>query len=99
MASSTTNRVLGFLLIYIVTCFVFQLLLTFVCDMDLLTALTGSISCIGNVGPAFGMLSPDRTFAWMTPPAKLLMALEMLIGRLELYTVMIFFLPSFWKKV
>ena len=80
------------------TCFVFQLLLTLVCDTDMLTALSGSVSCIGNVGPAFGMLSPDKTFAWMSPAAKLLMALEMLIGRLELYTVLIFFLPSFWKK-
>ena len=94
----TINRVLGFVLIYMTTCFVFQLLLTFFCDMDLLTALTGSVSYIGNVGPAFGMLGPDRTAAWMTPPAKLLMALEMLIGRLELYTVLIFFLPSFWKR-
>ena len=98
IASSTTNRVLGFLMIYMLTCLVFQLLLTFVCDMDLLTAISGSVTCISNVGPAFGMLSPDKSFAWMSAPAKLLMALEMLIGRLELYTVMIFFLPSFWKK-
>ena len=97
-APSTINRVLGFLLIYMTTCFVFQLLLTLVCDTDMLTALSGSVSCIGNVGPAFGMLSPDKTFAWMTPAAKLLLALEMLIGRLELYTVLIFFLPSFWKR-
>ena len=77
---------------------VFLLLLTLCCDMDLLTAITASITCIGNVGPGFGMLSPDRTFYWMNPPAKLLLAVEMLIGRLELYTVMIFFLPSFWKR-
>ena len=97
-APSTINRVLGFLLIYVSVCFVFQLLLTLICDMDMLTALTGSVSCIGNVGPAFGKLGPSCSFAWMTPPAKLLMALEMLIGRLELYTVLIFFLPSFWRK-
>ncbi len=98
MAVSTTNRVLGFLMIYMLTCLVFQLLFTFVCDMDLLTAISASVTCISNVGPAFGKLSPDQSFAWVSAPAKLLMALEMLIGRLELYTVMIFFLPSFWKK-
>jgi len=97
-APSTINRVLGFLLIYMLVCFVFQLLLTLVCDMDMLTALTGSVSCISNVGPAFGKLGPSCSFAWMTPAAKLLSALEMLIGRLELYTVLIFFLPSFWKR-
>ena len=98
VAPSTINRVLGFVMIYMLTALVFQFLLALVCKMDLLTAVTASFSCIGNVGPAFGMLSPDKTFAWMTMPAKLLLALEMLIGRLELYTVMIFFLPSFWKK-
>ena len=98
VAPSTINRVIGFLMIYILTGLVFQFLLALVCRMDLLTAITASFSCIGNIGPAFGMLSPDKTFSWMTAPAKLLLALEMLIGRLELYTVMIFFLPSFWKK-
>ena len=98
MAVSTTNRVLGFLMIYMLTSLVFQLLFTFVCEMDLLTAISASVTCISNVGPAFGKLSPDQSFAWVSAPAKLLMALEMLIGRLELYTVMIFFLPSFWKK-
>lgn len=39
-----------------------------------------------------------NTFSWVNPPAKLLLALEMLIGRLELYTILIIFLPSFWKK-
>lgn len=97
-APSTINRVLGFLLIYMTTCFVFQLLLTLVCKMDMVTALTGSISCISNVGPGFGRLGPSCSFGWVTPPGKLLMALEMLIGRLELYTVLIFFLPSFWKR-
>ncbi len=94
----TINRVLGFLLIYMTTCLFFLLLLTLVCDMDMLTALTGSITCISNVGPGFGRLGPSCSFGWVTPPAKLLMALEMLIGRLELYTVLIFFLPSFWKR-
>ena len=98
VAPSTINRVIGFLMIYILTGLSFQFLLALVCKMDLLTSITASVTCIGNVGPAFGKLAPDQTFSWMNAPAKLLLALEMLIGRLELYTVMIFFLPSFWKK-
>ena len=98
MTVPTINKVLGFLMIYMLTSLVFQLLFTFVSDMDLLTAISASVSCISNVGPGFGKLAPDQSFYWVSAPAKLLMALEMLIGRLELYTVMIFFLPSFWKK-
>lgn len=96
--SSVINRVLGFFTIYILTIFLFQILLTAICNMDFLTSLTASISCIGNVGPAFGKLSPANSCAWIPAGGKLLMALEMLIGRLELYSVMIFFLPGFWKK-
>mgnify|MGYP001426144784 CR=1 FL=1 len=85
-------------MIYIFTAFIFTLLLAFSCEMSPLTAITASITCLSNVGPAFGALSPDCTFAWLTPSAKLLLSLEMLIGRLELYTILIFILPSFWKK-
>ncbi|MBO4648664.1 MAG: TrkH family potassium uptake protein [Lentisphaeria bacterium] len=98
LESSTINRVLGFLLIYMVTGLVFLLLLTLCSDMDLMTAISASVTCIGNVGPGFGKLAPDQSFSWMEPAAKLLLAVEMLIGRLELYTVLIFFLPSFWKR-
>ncbi len=95
---SGTNRILGFFMIYIFTMFLFTLLLSLACDMSPLTAITASISCLSNVGPAFGTLSPDSSYAWMTSTAKLLLAAEMLIGRLELYTILIFILPSFWKK-
>ena len=96
--TSVINRVLGFFTIYMLTLFLFQILLTAVCDMDLLTAFSASVTCIGNVGPGFGRLSPVNSCSWISPGGKLLMALEMLIGRLELYSVMIFFLPGFWKK-
>ena len=96
--TSVINRVLGFFTIYMLTLFLFQILLTAVCNMDLLTAFSASATCIGNVGPGFGRLSPVNSCSWISPGGKLLMALEMLIGRLELYSVMIFFLPGFWKK-
>ncbi|MBQ9336283.1 MAG: TrkH family potassium uptake protein [Lentisphaeria bacterium] len=102
LSTPLMNRVLGFLLIYISTWLLFAFLLTLVCPpgskMDLVTALTGSLTCISNIGPAFGNLPPDKTFFWLPPAAKLLMALEMLIGRLELFSVLILCLPSFWKR-
>ncbi len=92
------NKALGFLLIYIMTFFLFALILPMVCKMDLVTALSASLTSISNVGPGFGQISPVQTFAWMNIPAKLLLSLEMLIGRLELYTMLVIFLSSFWKK-
>ena len=67
-------------------------------DVSMETALSASLTCLANVGPGFGQLSSAYTFSWMTPPAKLLLAFEMILGRLELYTVLVLFLPSFWKK-
>ena len=63
---------------------------------DLLTAFTASLSMVGNIGPAFGSLSPS--FTWQAVPSalKLVYSFAMLAGRLELYTMLIFFFPSFW---
>jgi trk system potassium uptake protein TrkH len=38
------------------------------------------------------------SFSWMTPAAKVLLSFEMILGRLELFTILVLFLPSFWKK-
>ncbi len=98
METPVLNKALGFLAIYVLTVFLFATLLPMICEMDMITAISASATCISNAGPGFGHISPMNTFSWMNPPAKLLLALEMLIGRLELYTILIIFLPSFWKK-
>ena len=98
METPVLNKALGFLAIYVLTVFLFATLLPMVCEMDMITSISASATCISNAGPGFGRISPMNTFSWMNPPAKLLLALEMLIGRLELYTILIVFLPSFWKK-
>ena len=98
MDTAVLNKAFGFLAIYILTVFLFATLLPMVCEMDMITAISASATCISNAGPGFGKLAPIYTFSWMNPAAKLLLALEMLVGRLELYTILIIFLPSFWKK-
>ena len=53
---------------------------------------------VGNVGPAFGMLGPAANYGSLPVLVKLWYCFAMLAGRLELYTMIIFFLPSYWKK-
>lgn len=62
------------------------------------SSLGVTASSLGNVGPAFGKYSPVDNFAGMTYPAKWFSAFLMLLGRLELFTVLIIFTPFFWKK-
>lgn len=64
---------------------------------DLLTSLTTSLSIVGNVGPAFGAASPANTLAEFSPAIKWAFSFAMMVGRLEIYTVLVLFLPRFWK--
>ncbi len=66
--------------------------------LDFETALGGAASALGNVGPAFGDLSPVDNYNSLPKLAKLWCAFLMLIGRLELFTVLILFTPFFWRN-
>lgn len=66
--------------------------------LDIITSLSSVASALNNVGPALGQAGPTYTYAPFPAPAKWVLALCMLIGRLEYYTVLILFIPAFWKK-
>lgn len=66
--------------------------------LDVLTSFTGALSMVGNVGPAFGLLGPTANYGALPVFVKLWYCFAMLAGRLELYTMFIFFMPSYWKK-
>lgn len=66
--------------------------------LDFKTALGGAASALGNVGPAFGGLSPVDNYGWLPSGAKWWMSFLMLIGRLELFTVLILLTPFFWRN-
>lgn len=66
--------------------------------VDAVTSFTGCLACIANVGPAFGALGPMDNYADLPQVAKWIMTLDMLLGRLEIYTVIILFFPRFYRK-
>jgi len=63
-----------------------------------MSALGASASCLGNIGPAIGSLSPVDNYNHLSDAAKYFCSFLMLIGRLELFTVLILFTPFFWSK-
>ena len=67
-------------------------------NLDLFTAFTGALSMVGNVGPGFGKLGPSFNYGFLPSLLKWWYCFAMLAGRLELYTMIIFFMPSYWKK-
>ena len=94
---STINKTLAFIALYLGIIFFVTLLLPFLSEMDFVTAFTATVACISNVGPGFGEVGPAVTYGWMSAPAKLLLSFAMVLGRLEIYTLLVIFLPSFWK--
>jgi trk system potassium uptake protein TrkH len=65
---------------------------------DLTTAVSASIATIGNIGPGLAGIGAVENYAWIPLPAKWLLVLSMLLGRLEIFTVLIVFRPSVWRK-
>lgn len=93
-----TQSVLGFVFLFFTSLAMLAFALG-ITGLDFQSSLTAAATAIANVGPALGeSLGPSDTFAQLPQSAKWLMTLGMLIGRLELYTVLILFVPRFWKR-
>jgi len=64
-----------------------------------MTALSGSLTAISNVGPGLGsVIGPSGTFAPLSEGSKWILALLMVLGRLEVLTVLVLFDPGFWRR-
>ena len=99
MKAPAIQKTVAFFAAYIGIILVFALLLPAVCpECTWETALSISITSLSNVGPGAAQIGQAANFDWLNPAAKLLSAFEMLIGRLELFTILVLFLPSFWRK-
>ena len=93
-----TYNVLAFVMIYL---FIFGLgvfLISFT-GVDFDTALGAVATSLGNIGPGLGSVGPVNNFSAITPFGKCLLAFLMLLGRLELFTVLMLFNPNFWKRI
>jgi trk system potassium uptake protein TrkH len=65
--------------------------------IDFLTSLGASAATVGNIGPGLGGVGPTDNYGWMSQPALGIMSFLMLVGRLEIYTVLLLFHPETWK--
>ena len=91
------RSVIGFLALYIGLFAVCTVILSGL-GVDFVTSLTAVASCIGNIGPGFGMVGPAENYAVIPTLGKWLLIWCMLLGRLEIYTVIILLAPEFWRK-
>jgi trk system potassium uptake protein TrkH len=90
-------NILSFFIIYMLIFIMSSVILTFL-GLDFYSALGAAASSLGNIGPAIGSVSPVNSFAHLSNSAKWFCGFLMLVGRLELFTVLILFTPFFWRK-
>jgi trk system potassium uptake protein TrkH len=90
-------NIMAFFILYLVVFVVGALVFSFL-GIDMITSLGTTASSLGNVGPSFGALSPVHNYDSLPPFGKWWSAILMLLGRLELFTVLIIFTPYFWKN-
>ena len=91
------KNTLGFYLFYIFI-FVFTSVIYSITGLDVETSLTAAASAIGNIGPGLGTIGPWENWAHLSDLAKWVTSFTMLMGRLEIFTVVVLFSRSFWRK-
>ena len=91
------NSVIIFIFSYLLLFLVISMLLS-ISGLDFLSAISGAATSISNVGPGLGdMIGPNGNFAQISDTAKWILSFAMLLGRLEIFAVLVLFLPSFWR--
>ena len=94
---SVSSAVMNFFAVYFTLFGLFAILLNMT-GLDFLTAMSAAGTAISNVGPGLGeVIGPDSTFKELNDPAKWVLSMAMLTGRLELFTVLVLFVPRFWR--
>lgn len=95
--SEVTRSVASFIILYILI-----LLGSFIVislnGFDFATNMTAVTTCLSNVGPGLNMAGPTENMAFFSPFSKLVLCLDMLLGRLEVFPILMLFTPSIWKK-
>ena len=92
------SSIISFVFLYIIIFFIITTLLS-ISGLDFITAVSGAATSISNVGPGLGgMIGPSGNFSLLPDFSKWILAAGMILGRLELFAIIVLFIPSFWRR-
>jgi len=97
VSQSIIFNVMAFFLIYVLTFAAGTIILSLM-GYDFETSIGGTIASLGNIGPGIGGVGPIENYSFFSPIAKWFLSFLMLLGRLELFTILIVLSPAFWKQ-
>ena len=90
--------IISFIYMYLLIFFVISALLS-LSGLDFITSISGAATSISNVGPGLGsIIGPNGNFSTLPDVSKWILSLGMILGRLELFAILVLFLPSFWRN-
>ncbi len=91
------SNVVQFFCLYIMLVALGVLVLTML-GIDIVSSLTATASCLGNIGPGFAAVGPTQNYSFIPDAGKYLLSALMLIGRLEIFPMLVLLLPAYWKQ-
>lgn len=91
------HNIVAFVLLYLII-FILASLLLLTQGLDMLSSISAAAAALGNIGPGFGLVGPAGNYGDLSNFSKVLLIACMLIGRLEIYTLTVLFVPTFWKQ-
>jgi trk system potassium uptake protein TrkH len=97
VAEDKMFRTLSFFIIFLCV-FTAGAFLLMICGLDFTSSVGASVACLGNTGPGLGSVGPANSFVAVPAAGKWVCSFLMLLGRLELYSILILFSPSFWIR-
>ncbi len=97
LGEDTVQAVTGYMIIYFMLIALFVLLIS-INNLDFETSFSAVLACLNNIGPGMAAVGPTANFAALSNLSKIVLTIAMLIGRLEIYPILLFFIPSTWKK-
>ena len=90
--------IIGFVFLYISLVLVSTVVVS-ASGADLISSMSATLACIGNIGPGFGAVGPTRNFGFFPPIIKYWLVLIMIVGRLEIYTFIVLLSPHYWDNI
>ena len=92
------SSIISFVFLYIIIFFLITMLLS-ISGLDFITSISGAATSISNVGPGLGgMIGPNGNFSLLPDFSKWILTVGMILGRLELFAIIVLFIPSFWRR-
>lgn len=97
VSSNLIATTFGFITLFVITnaMIIFYL---FVSGYDMMTSLSTALACVGNIGPGFAQVGPSQNYAFYGSVDLMVLCFGMILGRLEIFTFLLVFIPSFWRK-